>query len=148
MTDEISALSDSTAIRVLSQMPDVWPSENEPSPTLSPEEKQALLNWLGQPPGTIPPKEGELARETLSLLALEPDRKDTILALAGETPERGDHFDAGLTLAVGTLALVFLQTQVHFERDKDGKWSIEIKKPTMKDSLLKPFVAKLMALLD
>jgi hypothetical protein len=43
--------------------------------------------------------------------------------------------------------LVALQTQVEFERDKDGRWSVKLKKKATSDALLKPLVKKLITLL-
>jgi hypothetical protein len=43
--------------------------------------------------------------------------------------------------------LVPLQTQSEFARDKDGRWSVKIKKKAASDALLKPLVKKLVALL-
>lgn len=36
---------------------------------------------------------------------------------------------------------------IDFERDKDGRWSIKIKKKATSDALLKPLVKKLLRLL-
>jgi len=43
--------------------------------------------------------------------------------------------------------IVALQTAIDFERDKDGRWSIKIKKKAASDALLKPLVKKLLSLL-
>ncbi len=40
-----------------------------------------------------------------------------------------------------------LQTQFEFARDKEGRWSVKIKKKATSDALLKPLVKKLAALL-
>jgi hypothetical protein len=51
----------------------------------------------------------------------------------------------GAYLIVGLL--VALQTQFEFERDKNGRWSVKIKKKATSDALLKPLVKKLITLL-
>lgn len=43
--------------------------------------------------------------------------------------------------------LVALQTHFEFVRDKDGRWSIKIKKKPTSDTLLKPLIKKLAELL-
>ena len=50
------------------------------------------------------------------------------------------------TLLISGL-LMALQTQFEFARDKDGRWSVKIKKKATSDALLKPLVKKLVALL-
>jgi hypothetical protein len=43
--------------------------------------------------------------------------------------------------------IVALQTQVEFARDKNGRWSVKIRKKATSDALLKPLVKKLLDLL-
>jgi hypothetical protein len=147
MDEQISQLSDSTAIRVLSQMPETWSSEGTTDPALAPEQQDALAEWLGAPVASSPVSEGDLARQTLTLLATEPLRREAILAIAAESPSQSDRFDAGTTIAIGAAVLMVLQTYVRFERDKEGKWSIEIKKDPTSNELLKPMVEKFLAFL-
>jgi hypothetical protein len=147
MDEQISQLSDSTAIRVLSQMPETWSSEGTTDPSLTAEQQDALAEWLGAPVASLPVSEGDLARQTLTLLATEPLRREAILAMAAESPSQSDRFDAGTTIAIGAAVLMVLQTYVRIERDKEGKWSIEIKKNPTSDKLLKPVVEKFLAFL-
>jgi hypothetical protein len=146
MDEQISQLSDSTAIRVLSQMPETWSSEGTTDLALAPEQQEALARWLGAPVASSSPvSEGDLARQTLALLATDPLRREAILAMAAESPSQSDRFDAGTTIAIGAAVLMVLQTYVRFERDKKGKWSIEIKKDPTSNQLLKPVIEKFLA---
>jgi len=58
-------------------------------------------------------------------------------------------FSPGIVESASLIAglLVALQTQFEFARDKDGRWSVKIKKKATSDALLKPLVKKLAALL-
>ena len=40
-----------------------------------------------------------------------------------------------------------LQTQFEFARDKDGRWSVTIKKKPTSDAMLKPLIKKLTDML-
>lgn len=128
MDEEISQLSDSVAIRVLSQMPETWSADSVTRPSLEPEQQEALAKWLGRPVPASPVSEGDLARQALTLLAADPLKRQAIMAMAAEPPSRAEQFDAGATIAIGAAVLFILQTYVRFERDKDGKWSLEIRR--------------------
>ena len=43
--------------------------------------------------------------------------------------------------------LMALQTQFEFARDKDGRWSVTIKKKPTSDAMLKPLIKKLTDML-
>jgi len=70
------------------------------------------------------------------------------MALAAETPSVAEQFDAGATIAIGAAVLLVLQSYIRFERDKDGRWSVEIRKDPTDNKLLKPLVAKFLAFLS
>ncbi len=93
------------------------------------------------------PSDGEAAAAALELLAQDP-------RLAGpiEAAQHGPRTKAfGFGVVEGTVLmsglLVALQTHFEFERDKDGRWSIKIRKKPTSDALLKPLVKKLVSLL-
>ena len=56
----------------------------------------------------------------------------------------GERFDP-LTLAVGGLVILALQTEVTLERDKAGRWRFRMRKQPMKDSTLGSLLGKLVA---
>jgi hypothetical protein len=148
MDEQISRLNDRTAIRVLSEMPETWPSEDAGDSSLGPEQQEALAQWLGAPVNSSPVSEGDLARQTLTLLATDPLRREAIVTLAQDVPSTANQFDAGATIAIGAAVLLVLQTYIRFERDKDGKWSVEIRKDPTDNELLKPVVAKFLSFLS
>jgi hypothetical protein len=148
MDEQISQLSDKAAIRVLSQMPETWSSERTKGPSLEPEQQDALIQWLGAPVTSSAVSEGDLARQALTLIAIDPLRRESIMALAAETPSVAEQFDAGATIAIGAAVLLVLQSYIRFERDKDGRWSVEIRKDPTDNKLLKPLVAKFLAFLS
>ena len=107
MDEQISQLSDKAAIRVLSQMPETWSSERTNGPSLGPEQQEALIQWLGAPVTSSAVSEGDLARQALTLIAIDPLRRDAIMALAAETPSVAEQFDAGATIAIGAAVAIF-----------------------------------------
>ncbi len=89
------------------------------------QSRQFRLQWLS-------------VRAILFSLGLLLCRKDLAKRL-GPCVVEGTFLIAGLILA--------LQTHFEVERDKDGRWSIKIKKKATSDALLKPLIKKLTDLL-
>jgi hypothetical protein len=93
------------------------------------------------------PSDGQAATAAMELLAKDP-RFAGPLATMVDGPETRP-MSPGVTESAYLIAglLVALQTQFEFERDKDGRWSIKIKKKPTSNALLKPLVKKLISLL-
>jgi hypothetical protein len=93
------------------------------------------------------PSDGQAAAAALEILAQDPQFASHVAAVAGAPPTRflGPGVMESAYLIAGLL--VALQTQFEFARDKDGRWSVKIKKKATSDALLKPLVKKLVALL-
>jgi len=91
---------------------------------------------------------GALARTTLTYLATDqPDtvpvieRAITMTAQGIGAPSRLDP----LTLGVGALVVLALQTDVHLERTPTGTWRFKIHKKAMRDSTLATLLGKLIS---
>jgi hypothetical protein len=93
------------------------------------------------------PSDAEAAGIALQLLATEPRFAKPIEAMRSGPTTRslGPGVVEG-TFLIGGLLLA-LQTHFEFVRDKDGRWSVTIKKKPTSDALLKPLVKKLTDLL-
>jgi hypothetical protein len=93
------------------------------------------------------PSDGQAAAAALEILAQDPQFTGPVAAVAGAPPTR--FLAPGVMESAYLIAglLVALQTQFEFARDKDGRWSVKIKKKATSDALLKPLVKKLVALL-
>lgn len=93
------------------------------------------------------PSDGQAAAAALEILANDPRFAGPAAAVADAPPTR--LMAPGVVESAYLIAglLVALQTQFEFARDKDGRWSVKIKKKATSDALLKPLVKKLVALL-
>ena len=93
------------------------------------------------------PSDGQAAAAALEILAQDPQFAGPVAAVAAAPPTR--FLAPGVMESAYLIAglLVALQTQFEFARDKDGRWSVKIKKKATSDALLKPLVKKLVALL-
>ena len=67
--------------------------------------------------------------------------------MASNLPETRSRFDAGATLALAAAVLNALQTNVPFQRNERGKWTLTIEKKPTSERLLKGLVQKLLAYL-
>lgn len=93
------------------------------------------------------PTDEQAAAAAMELLAKDPRFADQIKAMvhAPATKSMGPGVVEGALLIGGLL--MALQTQFEFERDKEGRWSVKLKKNATKDALLKPLIKKLTDLL-
>jgi hypothetical protein len=97
--------------------------------------------------GTACPTDGQAATAAMELLAKDPRFAGPIAAMVNGPETKSMDFGVvgGAFLISGLL--IALQTQFEFERDKDGRWSVKIKKKPTSDVLLKPLIKKLIDLL-
>jgi hypothetical protein len=84
---------------------------------------------------------GDLARQSLLLLADDPTMQPVLRNFIEHPPARS-YVDL-TTFAVGTAALVVLQSYVKIERDAKGKWVFKFEKKPMSNPLLKLLIEKL-----
>jgi hypothetical protein len=96
---------------------------------------------------TACPTDGQAATAAMDLLAKDPRFAGQIEAMTHgpATRSMGPGVVEGACLIAGLL--MALQTQFEFARDKDGRWSVKIRKKPTSDALLKPLVRKLIELL-
>jgi hypothetical protein len=91
---------------------------------------------------------GDLARATLTyLVAEQPDAASVIeraIAMAGQGIGTPSRFDP-ITVGVGALVVLALQTDVQLERTTGGKWRFKVHKQAMKDSTLGRLLGKLIS---
>ncbi len=148
MDTKIAHFSDETAINILTRLPAAARSSvASPTAKLSAEQRRALAAQFEVSSDLVSVSGGELARQALQLLGDDIQMRQAIHIMADNMKTSPERFDGGATILLGTAVMMVLQTYLHFERDKDGKWTIEIRKEPTDESLLKPFVAKLLAFL-
>lgn len=143
--EQIEGLDDARAVRTLSLV-----AEAHQVVVPAPSEASGLVPALSDAVDTgdePTPTDGEAARQALKLLARDPTFAAPIEAvLSGPRPEGLGLGVVEGALLIGGLMLV-LQSHIEFERDKDGKWSVTIKKEPTSDPMLKPLIKKLISLL-
>jgi hypothetical protein len=143
MSDWIDDLDDATAMRVLGSYARAQPPGGGQS-EMTPPLRQALADTFGGPAPAPSPSPAELARQALRVLAMDKEQESYLRRLAtGQTPQSM----VGLVVTVGvvTAALLVLQTQVEFNRDKDGRWSLKIKRKPTSEALLQTLARMLFS---
>jgi hypothetical protein len=89
--------------------------------------------------------EGDLARSTLLLLASEPDYREGLAALVANPPPQRT-LGPWETMALASAVLVVLQTHFKFERDKQGRWTVNLEKKPTNTELLTAVIQKLLGM--
>ncbi len=142
----VAQLDDANAARILEIVTAAVGPASAPDISRDAALAEALAEAFALDAGAAPAASpGDVAREALLLLALDPATAAQIMAMA---ENRVEFKSAGLvtSVAVLTAAIIVLKTHVRIERDKDGKWTVLIDKPSVSDQLLKPLVRKLVSL--
>ena len=145
MPDLIQSLDDKTALRILNRIAGSQPAPGGTRIAWSPDIAKALANefQIAEPSGgAAKVSEGELARQALLVLAEDPEAAIAIERLASMPADSAQTFDFGIGLAVAVL--IVLQTHVKFERDPNGKWSLQVEKKPTSDTMVKGLVQKLI----
>jgi hypothetical protein len=145
LTAAIRALDDNAAERILGT---VAKHRLQPGPgtvtALTPELADALADTTGAPaPATATP--GELARTTLLLLAEDPARQPELQALVSNPPAQR-YVEPVTLIALGTVALIALQTYVKIEYDAKKGCRIKIEKKPADNSVLGQLIGLLKTL--
>ena len=92
-----------------------------------------------------PINEGDMARSALLFLASEPDYREGLAALvASPPPER--LLGPWEAMALASAVLAVLQTHFKFERDKQGRWTVNLEKKPTDAQLLKSVIQKLLGI--
>ena len=145
MTDTIRNLDDHAAqhiLAVIAKSRGRNPGEDIP---WNPGLRQALAGEFNVEPGAAPTSEGELARQALLVLAEDPDTRQAIETMAAAAEQSPQKFDFGASIAITAAVLFVLQTHIKFDRQPDGKWSLQIEKKPTSDALMKDLVQKLIS---
>jgi hypothetical protein len=146
MTDEKAQWpTDYQAIRIVGLIGEAHRGETPSGP-----ERAELIRDLARLLDTtdVPcPSDDEAAAAALELLAKDPRFAGPVKAARNGPQASALGFGVVESTFLIAGLIVALQTAIDFERDKDGRWSIKIKKKATSDALLKPLVKKLLALL-
>ncbi|HEY2288463.1 MAG TPA: hypothetical protein VGH88_22210 [Streptosporangiaceae bacterium] len=86
---------------------------------------------------------GELARA--ALLHLAATRPDLVPVITRAIGLPGEDVREPVTLAVGALVVLALQTEVKLTRNADGRWAFTLHKHHMRDTTLGQVITKLLA---
>ena len=144
MQDWIKALGDVIAVRILTNIAEnnFQPSENPQD--LTPEIKEALKEGFGLEPGEEFVSDSDMARETLSVLAHDPDFQRIIVSMEKNQPPERLVQEPATVYELYAALVAFLNTQLEFSRDKSGKYAFKMKPDAFEEKLLKGFVSKLL----
>ena len=146
----IAALTGEEAIRVLADTADYQHRLPDPAQLRALETglREATTDDTGltgyaQPGATA--DSGDLARATL--LHLAATRPDLIRAITRAIDDSGYAVRDPVTLTVGALVVMALQTEVKLTRTTQGRWTFTVHKHPMRDSTLGQVISKLLAYL-
>jgi hypothetical protein len=145
LNNKILPLDDKTAVNILQTFAKAQLNSESYYTELKPSLRKELMEEFNVTElKTHAPGEGELARQALLLLAEDPQYVEVIGAIvAAPIPEK--FLGVVETVSLVAAILVVLQTQVRFERDKEGRYSFIIEKKSTSESLLKLLIQKLLA---
>jgi hypothetical protein len=131
--DRIDHLSDEGAAQYLRVLAESL-SDDAPAPQAVRPAMEEQFD--GRPSGS------EAPRAALHVLAEAPPHGERLQALLdGPKPET---FDLGTSVAIGTLAVVVLQTQVELEASDDGGWHLRVEKPSASEDLIQSLAELLL----
>ena len=150
ITSTITALTGEEAIRVLADTADYQNALPDPAGLRAREtglrdataDDTALADYAQ--PGTTADA-GDLARATLVHLAATRPNLVPVITRAIEDP--GYAVRDPVTLTVGALVVLALQTEVKLARNAQGRWTFTVHKHPMRDSTLGQVISKLLAYL-
>jgi hypothetical protein len=104
---------------------------------------ETTLSGYAQPGATA--DAGDLARATLTHLAAT--RPDLVPFITRAIGDPGYAVRDPVTLTVGALVVLALQTEVKLSRNSQGRWTFTLHKHPMRDSTLGQVISKLLAYL-
>jgi hypothetical protein len=150
VTGIIAALADEDAIRVLADIADYQDRLPDPAQLRTLETGlgeaatgDAELVGYAEPNATA--DAGDLARATL--LHLAATRPDLVPVLTRAIDDPGYAVRDPVTLTVGALVVVALQTEVKLTRNTQGRWTFTLHKHPARESTLGQVISKLLAYL-
>ena len=150
ITGAIAALTGEEAIRVLADTADYQTRLPDPAQLRALETglREATtddteLTDYAQPGATA--DAGDLARATL--LHLAATRPDLVPVITRAIDDPGSAVREPVSLTVGALVVLALQTEVKLTRNTQGRWTFTVHKHPMRDSTLGQVISKLLAYL-
>jgi hypothetical protein len=149
IAEMIGALDGPDAIRVLADTADYESRLPDPArlQAIDAGLREALAAGDGALAGYADPgtaaDPGELARAALLHLAATRPELVPVIARAISLP--GQDVREPVTLAVGALVVLALQTEVKLTRNADGRWAFTLHKHHMRDTTLGQVITKLIA---
>jgi hypothetical protein len=148
ITYTITSLSDAEAIQVLADTADYQTKLPDPAQLRAIETslREAVTHDTevadyAQPGATA--DAGDLARATLAHLAAT--RPDLVPVITRAIDDPVHAVRDPVTLTVGALAVLALQTEVKLNRSPQGRWTFTLHKHPMRDSALGQVISKLLA---
>ena len=151
MSHWIDQLDDRTAVRILKTYASAHKHVRPMETAWRPELAEPIAEALTQAPRSADapaaggaPSDADLARHALRLVAQDPQEAEHLRAVA-TGPGQSKMTDPITSVAVGTLALIVLQTRVEFVRKDDGRWSLNIIKGSMKDNALVKLLGSILS---
>ena len=150
ITGTIAALTGEEAIRVLADTADYQNRLPDPAHLRAVETglreataSDTELADYAQPGATA--DAGDLARA--ALLHLAASRPDLVPVITRAIDDPGYAFRDPVTLTVGALVVLALQTEVKLTRNTQGRWTFTVHKHPTRDSTLGQVISKLLAYL-
>ena len=150
ITGSIAALSDQEAIRVLADTADYQNRLPDPAQLRALETglreaatSDTELAGYAQPEATA--DAGDLARA--ALLHLAATRPDLVPVITRAIDDPGYAVRDPVSLTVGVLVVLALQTEVKLTRNTQGRWTFTVHKHPASDSTLGQVISKLLAYL-
>jgi hypothetical protein len=140
----IRSLGDVIAVRILTNIAENNFQQSENPQDLTPEIKEALKEGFGLEPSEEFVSDSDMARETLSLLAHDPDFHRIITAMDKNQPPERLAQEPATVYELYAALVVFLNTQMEFSRGKSGKYGFQMKPDAFDKKLLKGFAGKLL----
>ncbi len=128
MTDTIRNLDDVAAQHILRAIAKSRARTSGEDIPWSSSLRQALAGKFRVQPGADSVSEGELARQALLALAEDPETRQAIETMAAAGEQSPQKFDFGATIGITAAVLFVLQTRIKFDRQSDGKWSLQLEK--------------------
>jgi hypothetical protein len=150
ISETIAALPGEQAIRVLAEIADYQDRLPDPAQLRALENglRQAIADdteLAGCTQADTTPDAGDLARTTL--LHLAATRPDLVPVITRAIDDPGYAARDPVTLTVGALVVLALQTEVKLTRNTQGRWTFTVHKHPMRDSTLGQVISKLFAYL-
>lgn len=102
---------------------------------------QAMREQFAEVPAADHPADADLIAAAFELLAADPQHAPAMKALSQGPQARS--FTGIEMIAVGTVALIALQSHVRIERTSTGKWRVLVEKKPTSEQLLTRLIAQL-----